>query len=64
MKVIDLIIQLQKMPQNIEVMWDADTKGKMFKFESIDGCDEVETSENENIVILYCGVDRYDLPEN
>ena len=64
MTVIDLIIKLQQMPQNMEVMWDATHEGQMFKFESIDGCEEIETSEKEKFVVLHCGVDKYEQNEN
>lgn len=65
MRVIDLIIRLQQMPLNLEVVWDAtkDEAGR-FKFESIDGCVEIETSEKEKFVALHCGVDKYEQNDN
>lgn len=47
MTAIDLIIKLQQMPQNMNVMWDATKEGELFKFESIDGCEEIKKAELE-----------------
>ena len=61
MTVIDLIIKLQQMPQNMEVMFDeTKNEAEMFKFTSIDGCEEIETATGEKIISLYNGIDRYE----
>ena len=56
MIVSDLIAKLQSLPPNLQVMFDATPKdAEMFKFVSVDECDEIVTNENEDYVLLSCG---------
>ncbi len=53
MTVIDLIIQLQKLPPNMEIMIDhTREESKMFKFVELNFADEVETATGGKIVLL------------
>lgn len=66
MTVLDLIIQLQKMPQNLEVMFDAThPTAEMFVFRSVDEIEEIGLGEeNTQIVCLKCGVEHPEINNN
>lgn len=52
MKVIDLIIALQKLPPNLDAMLDATGEGEMFYFKEIVDVEEIETALGDKMVVL------------
>lgn len=58
MTVLDLILQLQQLPQNLQVVFDAGSEdAEMFKLATIDIVDEIETADGGKYVMLSCGVE-------
>ncbi len=53
MKAIDLIIELQKLPANMEVMIDCTQDGTMFHFKEIAQVEQVEVESLEDIIVLF-----------
>lgn len=65
MTVIDLIIKLQQIPPNLGVMFDVTPENaEMFKFVSVDDCEEIEDSCNDKYVLLSCGVGMESTSDN
>lgn len=65
MLVIDLIIALQKLPQNMQVMMDVTRDGsKIFAAKPVEDVDEIETSMGDKFVMIMGKPDDYLEDEN